>query len=76
MARELDDAILSLRTNELDLGLWIIKTAGNPDAKGVGTLTGDGGVSSKKPSGAPAHAVARRPSARAWRSAITRSSTI
>jgi benzoyl-CoA-dihydrodiol lyase len=32
MARELDDAILSLRTNELDLGLWIIKTAGNPDA--------------------------------------------
>jgi benzoyl-CoA-dihydrodiol lyase len=32
MARELDDAILSLRTSELDLGLWIIKTAGNPDA--------------------------------------------
>ncbi|MGH9682121.1 MAG: 2,3-epoxybenzoyl-CoA dihydrolase [Candidatus Acidiferrales bacterium] len=31
MARELDDAILSLRTNELDLGLWILKTAGNPD---------------------------------------------
>jgi benzoyl-CoA-dihydrodiol lyase len=31
MARELDDAILSLRTNELDLGLWIMKTAGNPD---------------------------------------------
>ncbi|HXN65563.1 MAG TPA: 2,3-epoxybenzoyl-CoA dihydrolase [Candidatus Acidoferrales bacterium] len=32
MARELDDAILCLRTNELDLGLWIFKTAGNPDA--------------------------------------------
>jgi len=32
MARELDDAILSLRTNELDLGLWIIRTAGNADA--------------------------------------------
>src|SRR6266699_1927168 len=32
MARELDDAILTLRVNELDLGLWIIKTAGNPNA--------------------------------------------
>jgi len=32
MARELDDAILTLRASELDLGLWIIKTAGNPDA--------------------------------------------
>jgi benzoyl-CoA-dihydrodiol lyase len=32
MARELDDAILSLRTNELGCGLWIIKTAGSPDA--------------------------------------------
>jgi benzoyl-CoA-dihydrodiol lyase len=32
MARELDDAILSLRTNELTLGLWVIKTAGNPQA--------------------------------------------
>jgi benzoyl-CoA-dihydrodiol lyase len=32
MARELDDAILSLRTNELELGLWLIKTAGNADA--------------------------------------------
>jgi benzoyl-CoA-dihydrodiol lyase len=31
MARELDDAILTLRASELDLGLWIIKTAGNPD---------------------------------------------
>jgi len=29
MARELDDAILTLRTNELELGLWILKTAGN-----------------------------------------------
>jgi benzoyl-CoA-dihydrodiol lyase len=32
MARELDDAILTLRCSELDLGLWILKTAGNPDA--------------------------------------------
>jgi benzoyl-CoA-dihydrodiol lyase len=32
MARELDDAILSLRTSEADLGLWIMKTAGNADA--------------------------------------------
>jgi benzoyl-CoA-dihydrodiol lyase len=32
MARELDDAVLSLRTNELELGLWIIKTTGNPQA--------------------------------------------
>ena len=32
MARELDDAILTLRAGELDLGLWIIKTTGNPDA--------------------------------------------
>ncbi|HYL68833.1 MAG TPA: 2,3-epoxybenzoyl-CoA dihydrolase [Candidatus Limnocylindria bacterium] len=31
MARELDDAILSLRTGELDLGLWIFKTAGKAD---------------------------------------------
>jgi benzoyl-CoA-dihydrodiol lyase len=32
MARELDDAILSLRVNEPDLGLWIMKTTGNADA--------------------------------------------
>jgi benzoyl-CoA-dihydrodiol lyase len=32
MARELDDAILTLRASELDLGLWIFKTAGNADA--------------------------------------------
>jgi benzoyl-CoA-dihydrodiol lyase len=32
MARELDDAILNLRAGELDLGLWIFKTAGSPDA--------------------------------------------
>ena len=31
MARELDDAILTLRTSELELGLWLIKTAGNPE---------------------------------------------
>jgi benzoyl-CoA-dihydrodiol lyase len=32
MTRELDDAILTLRTNELDLGLWILKATGNPEA--------------------------------------------
>ncbi len=29
MARELDDAILHLRTNEIELGIWVFKTAGN-----------------------------------------------
>lgn len=28
MARELEDAILNMRTNELDIGIWIIKTQG------------------------------------------------
>jgi benzoyl-CoA-dihydrodiol lyase len=32
MARELDDTILTLRTAELDLGLWILKATGNPEA--------------------------------------------
>jgi benzoyl-CoA-dihydrodiol lyase len=32
MARELDDAVLSLRTNELALGMWIVKTSGDPGA--------------------------------------------
>jgi len=32
MARELDDAILTLRSSELDLGLWIFKTTGNLEA--------------------------------------------
>ena len=32
MSRELDDAILTLRASELELGLWIFKTAGNPAA--------------------------------------------
>jgi benzoyl-CoA-dihydrodiol lyase len=31
MGRELDDAILMLRTNELDVGTWILKTRGDPD---------------------------------------------
>jgi benzoyl-CoA-dihydrodiol lyase len=31
MARELDDAILLLRTNELDLGIWILKTRGDAE---------------------------------------------
>ncbi len=29
MARELEDAILNMRTNELDIGLWLIKTEGD-----------------------------------------------
>jgi len=32
MARELDDAILMLRVNELELGLLLLKTTGSPDA--------------------------------------------
>jgi benzoyl-CoA-dihydrodiol lyase len=32
MARELDDAILSLRTNELDIGTWVLKTEGDAPA--------------------------------------------
>ena len=31
MARELDDAILNLRTNHLDVGTWLLKTEGNAD---------------------------------------------
>jgi benzoyl-CoA-dihydrodiol lyase len=31
MARELDDLILNLRSNELELGLWVLKTSGNPE---------------------------------------------
>ncbi|MEZ5730405.1 MAG: 2,3-epoxybenzoyl-CoA dihydrolase [Burkholderiaceae bacterium] len=32
LARELDDAILSMRTNELDIGTWLLKTRGDADA--------------------------------------------
>jgi len=32
MARELDDAILTLRTNHLDVGMWVIKTEGDAAA--------------------------------------------
>ncbi|HEX6019627.1 MAG TPA: 2,3-epoxybenzoyl-CoA dihydrolase, partial [Burkholderiaceae bacterium] len=32
MARQLDDAILHLRTNELDIGLWLLKTTGDAAA--------------------------------------------
>jgi benzoyl-CoA-dihydrodiol lyase len=31
LARELDDAILHLRLNEMELGLWVIRTQGNPE---------------------------------------------
>src|SRR5690606_7139382 len=30
MARELDDAILMLRTNDLDIGTWVFRTRGDP----------------------------------------------
>jgi benzoyl-CoA-dihydrodiol lyase len=32
MARELEDAILHLRSNETDIGTWILKTSGNVEA--------------------------------------------
>ena len=32
LARELEDAILSMRTNELEIGTWLIKTAGEASA--------------------------------------------
>ena len=32
MARELDDAILLLRTNELEIGTWVLKTEGDAQA--------------------------------------------
>ncbi len=32
MARQLDDAILCMRTNELDIGTWLLKTAGDAAA--------------------------------------------
>ncbi len=32
MARQLDDAILCLRTNELDIGTWLLKTEGDAQA--------------------------------------------
>jgi benzoyl-CoA-dihydrodiol lyase len=32
MARELDDAILNLRTNHLEFGVWVLKTRGAADA--------------------------------------------
>jgi benzoyl-CoA-dihydrodiol lyase len=32
LARELEDAILSMRTNELEIGIWLIKTEGDLDA--------------------------------------------
>ncbi|NBS95107.1 MAG: benzoyl-CoA-dihydrodiol lyase [Betaproteobacteria bacterium] len=32
MARELEDAILNMRTNELEIGTWLIRTEGDPAA--------------------------------------------
>lgn len=32
LGRELDDAILSMRTNELDIGVWLLKTSGDSAA--------------------------------------------
>ena len=39
MARELDDAILTLRTNELDIGTWLLKTEGDAAAVLAGDAT-------------------------------------
>jgi benzoyl-CoA-dihydrodiol lyase len=44
MARELDDAILMLRTNDLDIGTWLLKTAGD----GAGTLRMDAFLAASK----------------------------
>jgi benzoyl-CoA-dihydrodiol lyase len=44
MARELDDAVLSLRTNQLELGLWVFRTEG--DWKNV--LAGDSALFSNR----------------------------
>ena len=45
MARELDDAILHMRTNELDIGTWLFKTEGDAQAvlKADGALQAHGG---------------------------------
>jgi benzoyl-CoA-dihydrodiol lyase len=32
LGRELEDAVLEMRTNELDIGIWLIKTEGDADA--------------------------------------------
>ena len=32
LARDLDDAILTMRTNELDIGVWLMKTEGDPES--------------------------------------------
>ncbi len=32
LARELEDAVLSMRTNELDIGVWLIKTRGKRES--------------------------------------------
>jgi benzoyl-CoA-dihydrodiol lyase len=39
MARELDDAILSLRINELDIGTWVLRTEGEGSAVLVADAT-------------------------------------
>jgi len=32
LGRDLDDAILTMRTNELDIGVWLMKTEGDPES--------------------------------------------
>jgi benzoyl-CoA-dihydrodiol lyase len=32
VTRELDDLVLDLRTNEIELGTWVLRTSGDPDA--------------------------------------------
>jgi benzoyl-CoA-dihydrodiol lyase len=41
LARELDDAILSMRTNELEIGTWLLKTEGRGDDGSAAALALD-----------------------------------
>jgi len=41
VARELDDLILDLRTNETEIGTWVLRTAGASDS-GPGTSPNPG----------------------------------
>ena len=41
LARQLDDAILQMRTNELDIGTWLIKTQGDGHNPGAAVLAMD-----------------------------------
>ena len=44
MTRELDDAILHMRTNELELGTWLLKTQGHGPDSSAAVLAADAAV--------------------------------